>query len=199
MRKLSVKMNPRHLATTKRQQLEGKEAARIKNRDNTCKRNLELVMKSRLEYPNRSTYSCRPGKSSQNQLYVKYHNIDKMAQSPQKTETWQYCKCSPLEVMWKISSGKNKKKKKKERKWYEQVPDSSSETMKWDYCGIGTSNVTKSLKLEQTLWLLKTDLERSVPLSILLYQGIRELVKRRMRSFTTIRTLKRNIYRYRSL
>ena len=31
-----------------------------------------------------------------------------------------------------------------------------------------------------------------MPLSILLYQGIRELVKRRMRSFKTIRTLKRN-------
>ena len=58
--------------------------------------------------------------------------------------------------MWEMSSGKKKerKKEKKKEKWYEQVPDSSSETMKLNYCGIRTSNVTKSLKLEdQTLWL----------------------------------------------
>ena len=125
------------------------------NRNNACKRNLELVMKSRLEYPNRSTYSCRPGKSSQNQLYVKYHNVDKTLNPPknrdmtilQKQSIGSYVR----NVIWKK---KKKERKKKKEKWYEQVSDSSSETMKLNYCGIRTSNVTKSLKLEDwTLWL----------------------------------------------
>lgn len=106
-------------------------------------------MKSRLEYPNRSTYSCRPGNSSQNPLYV-YHNIDKMAESPQKQRHDNYI---AKVVHWKLCEKCHLEKKKKERrkekeKWYEQVSDSSSETMKLNYCGIRTSNVTKSLKLE---------------------------------------------------
>ena len=78
-----------------------------------------------------------------------------MAESPQKQRhdnyiakvvNWKLCEKCHLE--------KKKERKKKKEKWYEQVSDSSSETMKLNYCGIRTSNVTKSLKLEdRTLWL----------------------------------------------
>ena len=68
-------------------------------------------MKSRLEYPNISTYSCRPGKSSQNQLYV-YHDIDKTAESPQKQRHDNIAKV----VHWKLCEKCHLEKKKKERK-----------------------------------------------------------------------------------
>ena len=69
-------------------------------------------MKSRLEYPNTSTYSCRPGKSSQNQLYV-HHNIDKTAESPQKQRHDNYI---AKVVHWKLCEKCHLEKKKKERK-----------------------------------------------------------------------------------
>ena len=91
-----------------------KRGCKRNNRNNACKRNLELVMKSRLEYPNTSTYSCRPGKSSQNQLYV-YHNIDKTAEFPQKQRHDNYI---AKVVQWKLCEKCHleKKKRKKEKK-----------------------------------------------------------------------------------
>ena len=88
-----------------------KRGCKRNNRNNACKRNLELVMKSRLEYPNTSTYSCRPGKSSQNQLYV-YHNIDKTAESPPKQRHDNIAKV----VHWKLCEKCHLEKKKKEKK-----------------------------------------------------------------------------------
>ena len=109
-----------------------KRGCKRNNRNNACKRNLELVMKSRFEDPKRSTYSCRPEKSSQNQLYVKHHNVDKMAESPPKQRHDNIAKV----VHWKLREKCHleRKMKKKKRQWYEQVPDSSSETMKLHYC-----------------------------------------------------------------
>ena len=86
-------------------------------------------MKSRLEYPNTSTYSCRPGKSSQNQLYV-YHNIDKTAESPQKQRHDNYI---AKVVHWKLCEKCHLEKKDK---WYEHMPDSVSKNdevkLLWD-------------------------------------------------------------------
>ena len=58
--------NELKLDSWKEKRLHGQFLRQI-TRNNTCKRNLEQVKKSRLEDPNRSTYLCRPGTGSQDQ------------------------------------------------------------------------------------------------------------------------------------
>ena len=114
---------------------------------------MELVAKSRLEDPNRSTYLCRPEQALRTN-YVKYH-IDKTVESPlcrlcsKKGESVSHivCECKKLAqreykqrhdnvakvVHWKLCEKYHLEKKDK---WYEHAPDSVSENdevkLLWD-------------------------------------------------------------------
>ena len=120
----------------KMQHLEGKEAVRETTETMHVRETWSWLWKAYLNIQTQAlTQAGQPRKKLSEPTTCIPCNIDKTAESPQKQRHDNYI---AKVVHWKLCEKchleKKKERKKKKEKWYEQVSDSSSETMKLNYC-----------------------------------------------------------------
>ena len=130
MRKLSVKMNPRHLATMKMQQLEGKEAVRETTETMHERETWSWLWKADLNIQTQAlTQAGQPRKKLSEPTICIPCNIDKTAESPQKQRHDNYI---AKVVHWKLCEKCHLEKKKRKKEKKRKVVRTSVWQFKWN-------------------------------------------------------------------